>query len=521
MVMPQKHSIFTAAANTTATWGWFPDVPTTGQETYESRRHITGRAHNLWQNTAIARAIIDRLVDGTVGTGLRLQAQPETNILGLGKDISQKWGAKVEAAFRGYWESPSVSVCGTMNSAELCTVLLTNVLVHGDSGIRFVRQKGADGRPELRIQVIDSMRFESPSDKVNDPDTISGVEVDPLTGAPRAYYIGTQKPNSPYAAGSLVAKPTKFQRYENGKLATDLVFVRQRPGQYRGLSLLTPVVEASKQLQDLMDAGIRGEHVRSAMAFAIEAFEPETTVKELDGNLQINEATASEHYGKGEVMLAHGKVLQLRRGDKLVTLQNPHTAETLKDLSDLLVLTIGAATGVPKGILLQVYETSYTAARAQQLDMDAHIARLRKYLSDWLCSRVYEYWLELQVASGEIDAPGFFLDAKTRRAWLAHEFTGDNRGHIDPVKMANYIITLVKAGLCSFERAMSILWGGDFSTESERIAAEWAVLRDLGLDVFTLPGLPANQGAQTLSTSDGKKKEPDTDEGEGKEDADD
>jgi len=477
-------SIFTGADNTTALWGWMPNVPSAGEETYESRSKIIGRVHNLWQNDAISRAIINRITENTVGTGPRLQSQPEQEILGIDDKYLQAWSAKVEAKFRLFWESTQVDLAGVSTGANLCTILLNNVLVHGDSGIRFIRDKAG-----LRIQVIDGTRFESPFKKLNDPDIIAGVEVDPTTNAPKAYYINVDKPNSYYCK---IGDPKRFERFEKGKLATDLVFLQARPNQYRGLPLLTPVVENLKKLHDLISAEVRGEQVRSTIAFAITTTDKEIPTKELDGNIVLAErantrTSTSDYYGtdksgENRVVLAEGKLLRLNEGDQFHVLQNPHVADVLKDLSNLLTMTMGACVGVPNEILMQVYNTSYTAARAARLDFDTKIRILRKQLYNWLCSRVYEYWLEIEIASGNIDAPGFFLEPEIRNAWLAHEFTGDSAGHIDPVKMANFFIPLVNAGLCSFERAMSELWGIDFTTEIARIASEREVLKELKLD---------------------------------------
>jgi len=508
--MSYSSSIFEAADNTTAMWGWRPDVPSTAAETRESHENAVGRAHNLWQNDAIIRAIVNRQVERTVGTGLRLESRPEKAVIGLTDDQIREWTRKTEAKFRLYLESAQLDLAGTRTDMELSTLLLTNVLVHGDSGIRFVRRKNKAGEMELKVQIIDGRRFNTPLDKITDPDIIGGVEVDPVTTAPTAYYIDTAKPNDLVKVIKNIGKPERFERFEKGKLATDLVFLPNRPNQYRGLSTLIPIVETGKKLHDLISACVRGEQVRATVSFVIQAADDTQDIKELDGNVQLTEQTgpsAHDYYGGSNVVLAEGKVLKLRKDDKIFPLQNPHANDVLKDLADFLIMIMGAACGVPKEILTQSYTTSFTSARAAQLDFDANTKRQRKYLENWFYRRVYEAWLEIEIAKGAIDAPGFFLDAAIRNAWLACEFRGDNMGHIDPTKMVQFYLPMVKNGLCSIERMLSEVFGVDFTTEEEQIAAERKKLDADGMSDIYKSDVQHQQSSQNPDNNQNKQDE--------------
>jgi len=474
--------IFTAADDTVAQWGWRPNTPSTAEEALTHRAYVVGRAHHEWQNNAIARALINRLVENTVGTNLRVQCQPKYKLLGITEKKAQEWATRVEALFMADWESASIDQSGTRDGTALCSVLLTNVLVHGDSGVRFIRKK-KDGLPTLKLQIIDSLRFDTPVEKAADPDVIAGVEVDPGTGEPSAYHIKVSKPNAIVDIQN-VNKYQRFPRYESGRLATSLVFLPTRPDQYRGYSVLLPSIESLKMLSDLENAVVRAEQNRSSVAFAIKAADPETPRKELDGNVVYAEGrpSAADYYGKGGVALASGKVLTLRTGDDLITLQNSYNVAVLKDITDLLTMTIGASCSMPQGMLLQKRLGSYSAARGDELDADAHARYLLWNLKNWLCRPFFESWLEIKIATGEIDAPGFFLDPTTRNAWLAHEWHGSARGHIDPVKMANFAKILIELGICSRERAISFIFGADLSDEVQRMASELETYKEAGLE---------------------------------------
>jgi lambda family phage portal protein len=466
------------------TFGWAPGVPTTGQETLETRDEIAGKAHELWQTNPVAKAIINRLVEKTV-VRWQCQCQPEKEILGLDKKQAREHSNKVEAKFRLWWDSTKVDQEGTRTGTDLCRVLLTNVLVHGDCGIRFVRRKKVkEGQSPLKIQLIDGNRFKTPPERIRDENVIAGVEVDPETNGPIAYFIDVAKPNP---IGAKVNKPIRFDRYAADEtIATDLVFMPTRPSQYRGMSIFAPVINLLKALDDLIAAGVRAEQNRSGVAFAIETTEPEQNdIKELDGNQAAQKArdraASTEDLPAGNVALAIGKVLRLPENSKFHVIQNTNTAQVLNDLSNLLVMLIGAAVGVPKSILLQVFGSSYSASRGELLEFETKLNILCQLVAQWLAAKAYEYWYEIEVAAGRIEAPGFFLDEEARAAWLGHEWAGSVIGHIDPTKMATFFEICKRNGWCSDERAISGLFGGDQTTESNRIAQEQDDLNELGI----------------------------------------
>ena len=510
-------SHFTAGQHNVFLYGWQPGVPTPGQEAL-SYENIVGRAHDLWQNNPIARAAINRLIDNVIGTGVRLQAQPEKKMLGLTPDQAMKWTADVEARFRLWWESTDVDLEGTRTGADMCRLVLTNILVHGDSGVRFVRKNGCKGKNNLKLQVIDGTRFRTPISELRNENIISGVEVDPATNGPKAYYIDVTRPNP--VTGAKIQEPKKYDRIENGRIATDLIFIPQRPSQYRGLSIFVPVMQQLKMLMDLLDAGIRAEQNRSGVAFAITTKQPELDVKELDGSLDAAKdrepiPTPEEYYGKKDQSIAIGKVIRLNEGDEFVVIPNMNTAQVLKELSDLLCLVIGAAIGIPMSTLLIKYGSSYSASRGERLDFERVDAFLFKFLTSRLCSYVYEYWLEADIALGNTEAPGFFLAPETRAAWLAHEWSGDASGHIDPTKIVNFYKEAVAAGFCSRERAINDLFGSDFTTEMGRIAQERNDMEKAGLsDLVQTLGMKE----QKEQGDGGKDKAKDKDNGDDKDD---
>src|SRR5690606_12542726 len=95
---------------------------------------------------------------------------------------------------------------------------------------------------------------------------------------------------------------------------------------------------------------------------------------------------------------------------------------------------IGVALELPYEVLIKHFTSSYSAARAALLDAWRFFRRRRAWLARKFCQPVYEAWLADAVATGLVDAPGFFADPVRRASWCGARWIGDAPGQIDPQK---------------------------------------------------------------------------------------
>jgi capsid protein len=85
------------------------------------------------------------------------------------------------------------------------------------------------------------------------------------------------------------------------------------------------------------------------------------------------------------------------------------------------------------------------------------------------------------VASGLLDAPGFFEDARVRRSYLNAHWHGDPPGHIDPFREVSAVKTRYEMGVGSIARAHRELLGVDWEAEARQRAREQALFEELGI----------------------------------------
>ena len=68
---------------------------------------------------------------------------------------------------------------------------------------------------------------------------------------------------------------------------------------------------------------------------------------------------------------------------------------------------------------------------------------------------IYEQWLSEAVATGRIDAPGFFDDPAVRQAWCGCLWMGASMGHVDPLKEVNAAAARITNNLSTQEQEAS------------------------------------------------------------------
>ena len=76
---------------------------------------------------------------------------------------------------------------------------------------------------------------------------------------------------------------------------------------------------------------------------------------------------------------------------------------------------------------------------------------------------MYEQWLAEAVATGRIDAPGFFDDPAVRQAWCGCIWTGSSMGHVDPLKEVNAATIRIANNITTQEQEAAEYNGNDWA----------------------------------------------------------
>ena len=88
---------------------------------------------------------------------------------------------------------------------------------------------------------------------------------------------------------------------------------------------------------------------------------------------------------------------------------------------------------------------------------------MRDNFAEDFCQPVYEMWFTEAVARGRIDAPGFFDDPATRKAYMDCKWNGPARTAMNPSQEVEAAVKRVENGFSTAAEETAQLTGGDYN----------------------------------------------------------
>lgn len=176
--------------------------------------------------------------------------------------------------------------------------------------------------------------------------------------------------------------------------------------------------------------------------------------------------------------LAPGAMYELPPGKKLQEFNPLRNNSAFESFVTTMETLIGASMGIPKEVLVKKYESNYTAARGALLDFWREVRVRRTAFNSSFNQPIYEQWLSEAVASGRIDAPGFFDDPAIRQAWCGCMWMGASMGHVDPLKEVNAASLRIANNITTQEQEASEYNGNDWLANIRQRKKELTALAD-------------------------------------------
>jgi capsid protein len=104
------------------------------------------RSRDLVRNNPLAAGAIKTKVTNVIGTGLRLQARIDRDVLNLTEEQADEWEKKAEREFRLYWESQNCDITRTQNGHGLTRMIYQQAKENGDVFV-LLPEKSVPGFP--------------------------------------------------------------------------------------------------------------------------------------------------------------------------------------------------------------------------------------------------------------------------------------------------------------------------------------------------------------------------------------
>lgn len=448
------------------------------------------RARMLYMAAPLATSAIKTNRTNVIGPGLMLKPKIDYKRLGISETQAAEWQRKTEKEFALWAEDPrACDAMGLNDFYELQQVAATAWWLSGDA---FVLLKGGASDQwhpyDLCLHVIEADRVATPSNcrgvmqvitegtnPDNGNDIHDGVEVD-KNGRVVAYHV---RSTYPYELTKKEVTWTRIEAYgkKTGTPNVLQLMDTERPEQYRGVSILAPVIEPLLQLRRYTETELTAAMIESCFAGFIKTTAPTDEMpfnEDKPEGEETEEATSSDpnefNYGPGGFNV-------LKPGEDVTFVDPKRPSSGFQSFARSVAEFIGAALEIPADLLMKAFNSSYSASRAALLEAWKMFKMRRRWFVKDFCQPVYCAWLAEAVALGRISAPGFFMDPAIRKAYSGCEWTGPSQGQLDPVKEVTAEIKAIEHGLSTHEQSTARLNGGDWNNNVTTLKSENEALR--------------------------------------------
>lgn len=452
---------------------WYTPQRSSDEDIADHLDLLRARSRDLYMGTPVATGALKAIRTNTVGAGLTLHStlSPFSDVLGVDEDTLNKTERRIEREFQ-LW-SLRCDALGVNDFGQLQSLALLSTLMSGDcfALLPIVEDPYTPYRQKIRLLEGD---FVCNPQTTEGKDILQGVELNKI-GKIVAYWICNRHPNSfSRSVENLEQKWVRVEpmgrksgRYQILHLRCDY----ERPGQRRGLPLLSPVIEQLKQLTRYTDAELMAAVIASMFTVFIKSTSPMAPIGQAPIIPPTENLLPPEDYKLGS-----GSILSLGQNES-IEIANPNRPNNgFSAFVDSLCSQIGTALELPAEILLKSFKASYSASRGAILEAWKTFQMRRKWLITSFCQPVYKNFLAEAVALGRVDCPGFFEDPLKRLIWCSADWTGPSQGQLDPLKEANAAAIRVENGFSTRTKEAAEISGLNFEELAQKRQREEPLL---------------------------------------------
>lgn len=396
-----------------------------------SRWLLVSHSRQLAISNPAASAAIDRYVGGVVGSGILYSTPKEPSLI----PPELEWVMSlVSSRFALASKECTLDRQGLLDFGQMQTLAIENMLLSGD--IAFVRKPD-----EYSWTAIESDRIISPYymcektrptivdgifkliNRENGNRIVDGVELD-NDGRMVALWILKEALERPWAACADQIERIPIEDPDTGLPLCLFVFMPQRPAQYRGVPLLSPVIEQlflqSAYIQSegnaaALQASLYGfitsqkpvndetaPELKSRMDEYIPVVDEEDDDEEGEGDEDEDKPTPPFHvayngqeareniYNPKAKPVTSGRFMHLADGEDIRFLQSTHPNSNFASYMEATTELIASAVGLPSEVLRLSFNSSYSASRAAIIQAGQKYAQVRTHFISRFVRPVFE-----------------------------------------------------------------------------------------------------------------------------------
>ena len=462
--------------------GWIIDAGNAEDNIDLYSSTLRKRARDLYAGGGLARSGPETLTTSVVGWGILPKPKIDGDFLGMTDEAREEAEKTIAREFRLWAGNTMCDATRRQNFYGIQQLAFLSMLMSGDVFALFGMKENKRTPYQTTIRLLEADRICNPDSSGDSEGTatdsggriVDGVETD-QEGTVIRYHVASRSPIAENDSSELIWTAIDAFGADTGYPNILHVMTYERPEQCRGIPFVAAEIEQLKQFTRYMNAELAANVVSAMLTCFI-------TSDQDDGSFGMQDAVNKEDKVTDDdisLELAPGAVYSLPPGKKIETVNPLRSNSQFETFVNTGITVIASSMGIPKEVLTKKYESNYTAARAALLDFWRTVKVYRTRFNDDFNQPIYEQWLSEAVATGRIDAPGFFDDPAVRQAWCGCVWMGASMGHVDPKKEVAAAESRIANNITTQEQEAAEYNGNDWAANIRQRKKEVAAAQEL------------------------------------------
>lgn len=462
--------------------GWIIDAGNAEDNIDLYSSTLRKRARDLYTGGGLARSGPETLTTSVVGWGILPKPKIDGDFLGMTDEAREEAEKTIAREFRLWAGNTMCDATRRQNFYGIQQLAFLSMLMSGDVFALFGMKENKRTPYQTTIRLLEADRICNPDSSGDSEGTatdsggriVDGVETD-QEGTVIRYHVASRSPIAENDSSELIWTAIDAFGADTGYPNILHVMTYERPEQCRGIPFVAAEIEQLKQFTRYMNAELAANVVSAMLTCFI-------TSDQDDGSFGMQDAVNKEDKVTDDdisLELAPGAVYSLPPGKKIETVNPLRSNSQFETFVNTCITVIASSMGIPKEVLTKKYESNYTAARAALLDFWRTVKVYRTRFNDDFNQPIYEQWLSEAVATGRIDAPGFFDDPAVRQAWCGCVWMGASMGHVDPKKEVAAAESRIANNITTQEQEAAEYNGNDWAANIRQRKKEVAAAQEL------------------------------------------
>lgn len=510
-------SEFMGGSRTMTMNGWRPALRHIADDVAGAWPSASARSVDLMQNVAWIAGAIDQAVVNTVGTGLRLNAMPDPEALGVDEREASRLAKKIERRFRTYASNPyECDIEGRRNLGQMGGAWMRSYFAFGEGVATLPWRERSGGMNGTKVRLVPAYRLSQLTDKFNR--LVQGVRMDE-DGFPVAYVFDvpermTGTMHVEMRARDALGRPNVIHAFDG------------MPGQVRGITPLVAALSVARQFDQISNATLMNMLIQSVFAASVTSDMPtedamtglltpkeqaEMAKQGLSSYDAWFEAQSAWHERSSINVGVGGRVAHMFPGQKMEFLTSEGPAQSYKDFATSLLREMARAIGITYEAMTGDYAgVTFSSVRMAVDEIFRIVMYRRQNIAAPFFQGVYEAWLEEEIDRGRIVIQGGLSTFMANRSAICRaEWRGTPKPQTNDGQATQAYERLYRLGIITASQISSEI-GLDYEDTVAELKREEEMRREAGLPDPIFQGVAADAGKAPPSedatdTSEGGK----------------